>query len=174
MRAICLFTCLFMMGCDDGIQLGRSVVSSSTGISLVGQSGTMLLLHGNELPDRDEEVIVFGVVLVDPNHLTNSEGATTKHTRTISELELAEYRSSGAKIACTWNRQTNEVRFGETSQTMLPRHVFVVVVDPNGELVVHQAKVPVARPTPEQVLDSVRTIHPDLFKNVSIQERNVR
>lgn len=158
------------MGCDDGIQRGRSVVSSSKHISLVGLSGSMLLLHGNELPERDEEVIVFGVILVDPNHLTNYNGGTTKHTRIMSEIELAEFRTSGSKIACVWDRQTNEVRFGETRQTMLPRHVFVVVVEPNGELVVHQAKVPVTRPTPEQVLDCVRAILPDLLKNVSIKE----
>jgi len=170
-RILTLCVCgLMLVGCNEGVQRGEFTVSSSRGYSLTGQSGKLILLHGDKLPERDREIVVLGVVFIDPHQLTVNRGGTTKHARMKSEFDIAEYRESGSKIVCNWDRGTGEVSFGKDAYNRSDGQVFVVIVDDEGELEVSQIQVAGDSPTPDQILDGARQALPVILEDTGVAD----
>ena len=137
-----LLVALALLGCDDGAQHGRFVVSGSSSHVLSGVTGDLTLVRGNPTPlspqSTGEQALLY-ILTIAPGVEASGGGSSGKDGRTVSEWKWRWQTSKGeVAIALSWDRESDQVTAAGRTFNRQRGNAFVLVRDASGKVAVTQ------------------------------------
>jgi hypothetical protein len=137
-RLCTVLPCLAFLGCDDGAQRGKFVVTGTSSSALTGATGDLTIVQGDPTPltpqSRGQTPLLYILTLA-PG--VNATGGGVSHTdgSTTSDWKWQWHTSAGdVEMALSWDRGSDTVKAGDSTFDRQRGNAFLLIREPTGKV----------------------------------------
>jgi hypothetical protein len=162
-----------LVGCDDGAQHGKYVVSGSSSRALDGPTGELTIVHGYVNPPTQsphQQPLIYALVLAPGATASGSGSGSSSNDGTY--VSTMTWKWGNVRVEFSWDRRSDTVAVGGSSFDRARGNAFVIVRERDGNLSVTQLGPLNAGLDPFAALPQIQAMLPADSPAKSVQLKN--
>jgi|GEM_PF-6698369 len=174
MKNLLTLSCVpfLMFGCNQSEQRGNFAVSSNQRIALSEQKGTVALFRGRRYDERDKEISLLGLIVIDPHDIARFDVSDISHERLTSTIEIAKLRVTNEPIQFKWHREKDTIIVDGKTFDRSQGEIFLVVLTSDNKLNITQLKVENESFSTNEIFELAKSKYPRHFGGIGVANKS--